>query len=381
LSEFPTVNLSEDTRSVAWGDVDGDGDLDLAVGNFNDQNRVYFNRGGTLQIDTPWLSGNVDIAGTRSVAWGDVDGDGDLDLAAGNSSDLLLPLRADKVYLNQARENNSPLNEPGYAALGRPGVTDDAFFYATPDIQLATNLTIAYTLFDPEGDAVPRIYPEYSPNGGGRWFPATPGAGGDGLTNLSASSSGTPHIFVWNAEADLIKSDNVVFRVKVHSGPNYSPILWPAQASDSPPFRVEAASFIRVVTAAGRPVAGASVYAAGNPLEQTLTGLSITDQAGLLNPGPLPPGTKLVALALQAEEPSTRGGHEGWAYRTYLTNLNVDAVGDTTPFIVNQTEGEQRLVVRPEQTLIVFNILISVEWDANEAYLQDVAAAMALQVA
>ena len=80
------------TYSVAWGDVDGDGDLDLAAGNYGQANKVYLNQGGfqggvlgMLQTaaDTPWISG--DIGKTLSVVFGDVDGDGDLDLAAGNS--------------------------------------------------------------------------------------------------------------------------------------------------------------------------------------------------------------------------------------------------------------------------------------------------------
>ncbi|RKZ66090.1 MAG: hypothetical protein DRQ48_11040, partial [Gammaproteobacteria bacterium] len=70
---------SDDTESVAWGDWDSDGDLDLAAGN-DGANRVYENTGGALA--SAWISANSDL--TRSVAWADWDSDGDLDLAAGN---------------------------------------------------------------------------------------------------------------------------------------------------------------------------------------------------------------------------------------------------------------------------------------------------------
>ena len=72
---------SDATSSIAWGDVDGDGDLDLAAGN-GGPNKVYLNDGGVLQTQAAWVSG--DSNATWSIAWGDVDGDGDLDLAAGN---------------------------------------------------------------------------------------------------------------------------------------------------------------------------------------------------------------------------------------------------------------------------------------------------------
>ncbi|MCO6450961.1 MAG: VCBS repeat-containing protein [Caldilineales bacterium] len=93
---------SDDTQSVAWGDVDDDGDLDLAVGNEcnpSDEgcdgapNRVYYNFGGQLETSPSWSSSDSDF--TTSVAWGDVDNDGDLDLAVGNSS------QAARLYINE----------------------------------------------------------------------------------------------------------------------------------------------------------------------------------------------------------------------------------------------------------------------------------------
>ncbi len=73
---------SDDTSSVAWGDYDGDGDLDLAAGNAGQPNRLYRNDGSVLTASAVWSSAESDY--TYSVAWGDYDGDGDLDLAVGN---------------------------------------------------------------------------------------------------------------------------------------------------------------------------------------------------------------------------------------------------------------------------------------------------------
>jgi hypothetical protein len=83
------------TESVAWGDVDGDGDLDLAVGNYGVPNRLYRNDGGALTTTAAWSSTEADH--TQSVAWGDLDGDGDLDLAVGNG----VAVEPNRVYRNE----------------------------------------------------------------------------------------------------------------------------------------------------------------------------------------------------------------------------------------------------------------------------------------
>jgi len=92
----------ENTTSIALGDVDGDGDLDLIVGNGgtgNRVNRLYFNTGGSFFFSNGTDIGPFDTDGTSSVALGDVDGDGDLDVVAGNGG------KVNRLYLNDGDSN------------------------------------------------------------------------------------------------------------------------------------------------------------------------------------------------------------------------------------------------------------------------------------
>jgi hypothetical protein len=72
---------SRDSTSVALADLDGDTDLDIVVGNSVQPNKVYFNAGDGTFPATGEDVGPAD-RDTRSVATGDVDGDGDLDIVA-----------------------------------------------------------------------------------------------------------------------------------------------------------------------------------------------------------------------------------------------------------------------------------------------------------
>ncbi|MEW5767582.1 MAG: Ig-like domain-containing protein [bacterium] len=93
---YPVDALGESrTRSIALGDIDLDGDLDLAVGNrVGEPNLIYFNDGTGYFRDSGQRLGQ---AATIDVVLGDLDNDGDLDLVAGNQDE------DNRVYLNNGQ--------------------------------------------------------------------------------------------------------------------------------------------------------------------------------------------------------------------------------------------------------------------------------------
>ena len=91
---------------LAWGDYDNDDDLDMAASNFNRGTVLFRNEGGDSFVEVDTFEGPLR---TLSVAWGDYDNDGDLDLALGNSGQNML-------VRNEGGGNFNELNNFGLSA-------------------------------------------------------------------------------------------------------------------------------------------------------------------------------------------------------------------------------------------------------------------------
>jgi hypothetical protein len=91
LGDLGTVAWSTDvdrhSMDVAWADVDADGWLDLIFANQGSPHSLYSNLGGSLSAEATWEAENADFGG-NSLDWGDVDGDGLLDLVVSDNMQL-----------------------------------------------------------------------------------------------------------------------------------------------------------------------------------------------------------------------------------------------------------------------------------------------------
>ena len=94
------------TYSVNWVDVDNDADLDLAVLNWGAAPALYCNDGAANLRLCPSGDFGRKIAFAANSAWADTDGDGDLDLVVGNWPNRPGDGEENHYYVNETRAGN-----------------------------------------------------------------------------------------------------------------------------------------------------------------------------------------------------------------------------------------------------------------------------------
>ncbi|MCZ6631862.1 MAG: VCBS repeat-containing protein, partial [bacterium] len=122
-SDFASINaplIGISMGQAVWGDYDGDGDLDLALAGFTADNegtvRIYKNENGAFVLDS-----DQDFVPLRycALAWGDYDGDGDLDLLV---SGMSVGGNPRTILYRNARIDRTRLGSP---LGGRPVLRED----------------------------------------------------------------------------------------------------------------------------------------------------------------------------------------------------------------------------------------------------------------
>jgi uncharacterized repeat protein (TIGR01451 family) len=232
-----TSAVTSTTTALAWGDWESNGTLDLALGRDGEADLIYANLGsqpGVPQFAALWSSDP--LSGTTGLAWGDADGDGDMDLGVSHRDGW------SGYYENTLLIHDSaPLaDNPPYVYVMRPGATQDGYFYSSPDILGGpgdSTVTIPYIVYDPESDPINHIWFEYSLSGGTDWQTATPAATSPAPITQT-TPTGTPGFFIWDAAADDALSDNARFRVRVTSRKGSGPLQDVDGSGVSAPFRV-----------------------------------------------------------------------------------------------------------------------------------------------
>jgi hypothetical protein len=132
-SAFVTITRGSNT-TPALGDLDGDGDLDLMVGEASGALNLYRNEGGPAEPRFVLVSDafdGIDVGRRSAPALADVDGDGDLDLVVGSDADGLILFRNEGIRTSprfvrdrDARLDVPPLSTPAFGDVDGDGDLD-----------------------------------------------------------------------------------------------------------------------------------------------------------------------------------------------------------------------------------------------------------------
>ena len=100
MASLDVGSVADRTTSIALGDIDGDGDLDLVVGNNGEPNLLYLNDETANPFGSiPAANISLQANQTEDIALGDFDRDGDLDVVAANTGG-----ESSRLYLNNGTD-------------------------------------------------------------------------------------------------------------------------------------------------------------------------------------------------------------------------------------------------------------------------------------
>ena len=121
----------------------------------------------------------------------------------------------------------------------------------------------------------------------------------------------------------------------------------------------------------GQAQQGAMFYVQGQPITDEIGALVESDKAGLLRLPDLATNQLVLALLKVGHGDTSRLAHPDGAYQVFQTNLNLDDGGQPRPEKIGSS-GLQQITLRKTDPLILFNIVVSIEWDADEVYLASI---------
>ncbi len=128
----PWPEYREDTRDFLPADLDGDGFLDVYLGNsggspfLSDPDQVFLGTGtGGFRDPGPGRTAVLPGVSSQSLAAGDVDGDGDLDIATGTNGKARLFLNSGKAYFFDGTQGRLPADTYGMVVEGLADLDGD----------------------------------------------------------------------------------------------------------------------------------------------------------------------------------------------------------------------------------------------------------------
>ncbi|MEZ5024045.1 MAG: FG-GAP-like repeat-containing protein [Chitinophagales bacterium] len=194
-----------------FGDFNGDGLLDAAIGNHSGTGQLFIRLqgvGGTFTPNGTLTNGDGRV---RQVAAGDMDNDGDLDLLVSTGGGANL-----HIYANDGAGNFSLWQQGGSAVGGRPALTGfNSTEYATwidadgdGDLDIIADNNSNILLFDNDGTGifslVPALTSGFTASGGFGDYGATVDFNNDGFVDVAIRRDGTASN---PAQADIYQSN------------------------------------------------------------------------------------------------------------------------------------------------------------------------------